>query len=164
MEEFIKKLPEFAAEKAVENKKYFAKLNQKPPKDLDYTMQNIHDEVFDEIDCLSCANCCKTTGPLLIPKDIERISKHLRMKPSLFQEKYLIMDEDNDWIFNSMPCPFLGSDNYCSIYDVRPKACSEYPHTNRKKFHKISRLTLQNVAMCPAAFKVVEKLKESVKY
>lgn len=164
MEEFLKKLPQYAAEKAGENKKFFTKLSKKPPKQLDYITQRIHEEVFEEIDCLSCANCCKTTGPLLIPKDIERIAKHLRLKPSIFQEKYLRMDEDNDWIFNSMPCPFLGSDNYCNIYDVRPKACAEYPHTDRKKFHKISRLTLKNVEMCPAAYKAVEKLKKEITY
>jgi len=85
-------------------------------------MQELHDETFEEIDCLTCANCCKTTGPLFTNKDIERISKHFRMKPSAFIDTYLRIDDENDYVLQTVPCSFLGSDNYCSIYKVRPKS------------------------------------------
>jgi len=62
-------------------------------------------------------------------------------------------------VLKTAPCTFLDQDNSCSIYDVRPKACSEYPHTNRKKFIKITDLTLQNTEVCPAVFNIVETLK-----
>ena len=162
MEEILKNLKGEAVKKASENKKFFQKLKRKPPKDLDYTMQELHEDEFSKTDCLECANCCKTTGPLFTNADIERISKHLRMKPSAFVETYLQVDEDNDYILQEVPCAFLGADNYCSIYDVRPKACREFPHTNRKKFHQISNLTLKNVAICPAAFNIVEQMKKRV--
>ena len=81
------------------------------------------------------------------------------LKPSRFIEEYLQVDEDGDHVLKSVPCTFLGADNYCSIYEVRPKACREYPHTNRKKFHQIANLTLQNVAICPAAYNIVERMK-----
>jgi hypothetical protein len=126
-------------------------------------MQDLHETAFSKIDCLACANCCKTTGPLFTDKDIVRISKHLRLKPQQFIETYLFIDEDNDYVLQQLPCPFLGQDNYCSIYDVRPKACSEFPHTNRKKFHQITTITLKNVSICPAAFQVVEAMKKQVK-
>jgi hypothetical protein len=126
-------------------------------------MQQLHEETFEEVDCLTCANCCKTTGPLFLNKDIERISKHFRMKPSVFIDTYLRVDEDNDYVLQKVPCSFLGEDNYCSIYDVRPKACSEFPHTDRKKFQQISKLTLKNVEICPAAFKIVEKMTKQIK-
>ncbi len=164
MEEILKNLKGEAAKKASENKKFFQKLKRKPPKDLDYTMQELHEDEFSKTDCLECANCCKTTGPLFTNADIERISKHLRMKPSAFVETYLQVDEDNDYILQEVPCAFLGADNYCSIYDVRPKACREFPHTNRKRFHQISNLTLKNVAICPAAFNIVERMKEKVRF
>nr|MDK7631844.1 YkgJ family cysteine cluster protein [Globicatella sanguinis] len=83
-------------------------------------------------------NCCKTTGPLFTQKDIERLAKVFRMKPSLFIEKYLRIDEDNDYVLQQLPCPFLDSENYCLVYEDRPKACKEYPHTDRKKFHQIN--------------------------
>ena len=160
MEDELKQLPQQAKAKQTENKKFFAKIKKKPPKDLDVVMQDLHNSVFEKTDCLSCANCCKTTGPLFTAKDIERIAKHFKLKPQQFTETYLKIDEDGDYVLQSVPCTFLGADNYCSIYEVRPKACREYPHTDRKKFHQITNLTLKNTAICPAAFQIVEAMKK----
>lgn len=154
-------LPEYSQKARIKSslhKRLLNKLRQKPPQNFDREMLEIHEEVFDHIDCLSCANCCKTTGPLFTQKDIERLALFFRMKPSQFIEKYLRIDEDRDYVLQSVPCPFLGSDNYCSVYEHRPKACREYPHTNRKKFYQINALTLQNTLICPAAFEVVERM------
>lgn len=164
MDEILKELAQRAKEKHAENKKFFAKLKKRPPKNLDYTMQDLHESEFEHTDCLNCANCCKTTGPLFTTADIERIAKHFRMKPSQFIDEFLRMDEENDYVLQSVPCTFLGADNYCSIYDVRPKACREFPHTDRKKFQQIAHLTLKNVAICPAAFNIVEEMKKSIKF
>ncbi|TBN05634.1 YkgJ family cysteine cluster protein [Hyunsoonleella flava] len=163
MQDIINNLPKQAKDKHNENKKFFAKLKKKPPKNLDYVMQELHEAEFKRTDCLECANCCKTTGPLFTDKDIARISKFFKLKPQQFIEQYLRIDEENDYVLQSVPCTFLGADNYCSIYDVRPKACREFPHTNRKKFQQISNLTLKNVAICPAAFNIVEAMKHRVK-
>ena len=160
MEEILKRLPEKAKDKKKENRKFFSKLKKRPPKDLDSIMLELHEDEFSRMDCLNCANCCKTTGPLFTQKDIERISKHFRMKPGEFIDSYLRLDEDNDFVLQSVPCPFLGADNYCSIYDKRPKACREYPHTDRKDIHKISQITIRNTAVCPAAFNIVEEMKK----
>lgn len=138
------------------------KLKRKPPKQLDKVVADLHEEAFDDIDCLTCANCCKTTGPLFTDRDVERIASHLRLKPGDFVQQYLRIDEDNDYVLQQVPCPFLGSDNYCSIYDVRPQACAEYPHTDRRKFHQILGLTLKNTLICPAAQRVVDRLKEEL--
>ncbi|MBU2947469.1 YkgJ family cysteine cluster protein [Zobellia uliginosa] len=162
MEQILKELPKKAQEKHNENRKFFAKLKKRPPRNLDYVMQELHDEEFERTDCLECANCCKTTGPLFTNADVERISKHFRQKPQKFIEQYLRIDEENDYVLQQVPCTFLGADNYCSIYDVRPKACREFPHTDRKKFQQISNLTLKNVAICPAAFNIVEKMKKAI--
>jgi len=163
MEEFLEELPQRAREKQAENKKFFTKLKKKLPKDLDYVMQELHEAEFERTDCLTCANCCKTTGPLFTNTDIERIAKYFRMKPSQFIDQFLRIDEENDYVLQSVPCTFLGADNYCSIYEVRPKACREFPHTDRKKFQQISNLTLKNVAICPAAFNIVEEMKKRIK-
>ncbi|NNE76447.1 MAG: YkgJ family cysteine cluster protein [Pricia sp.] len=160
MDEELAQLPQKAREKHSENKKYFAKLKRKPPKNIDQVMQKLHEAEFERTDCLQCANCCKTTGPLFTNIDINRIAKHFRDKPKVFIEKYLRVDEDIDYVLQKVPCAFLGADNVCSIYDVRPKACREFPHTDRKKFQQISQLTLKNVAICPAAFNIVEAMKK----
>lgn len=163
MKETLENLPERAKDKHNENKKFFQKLKKKPPKQLDVMMQELHEDEFSRTDCLTCANCCKTTGPLFTQKDIERISKHFKQKPQQFIDQYLRIDEDKDYVLQQVPCTFLDSENYCMIYDVRPKACSEFPHTDRKKFQQISNLTMKNVAICPAAFNIVEEMKRRIR-
>lgn len=161
MEKRLEELPERAKEVLVENKKYFAKLKKRTPKRLDVLMQELHEEEFERTDCLTCGNCCKTTSPIFTEKDIQRISKHLRMKERDFISQYLELDSDDFMVLKSAPCTFLDlSDNSCFIYDVRPKACAEYPHTNRKKFIQITDLTIKNTEICPAAFSIVETLKK----
>jgi Fe-S-cluster containining protein len=158
----IDTLAKLAKDKHIENKKYFDKLKKKQPKNLDYVMQDLHEAEFKRTDCLNCANCCKTTGPLFTSADIERIAKHFKQKPQQFIDQYLHIDDENDYVLKSVPCAFLNAENYCMIYDVRPKACREFPHTDRKKFYQISDLTLKNVAICPAAFTIVEEMKKKL--
>jgi len=149
-------IPEYKAllEKAVKDQKFIAQkvrgMQKKKKAKLDSWMHEKHELAFRQIDCLSCANCCRTTGPLLTSRDIEKIARHLKLKPGTFTEKYLQIDEENDYVFKSMPCPFLGDDNYCSIYEFRPKACREYPHTDRKNQNGILSLTKKNALICPA--------------
>mgnify|MGYP000692690935 FL=1 len=149
--------------KRKENEQFFKSLKKVKPKVLDKLVHPLHDEVFECTDCLDCANCCTTTGPLFTDKDISRISKYLRIKPSEFVAKYLRIDEDRDYVLKSLPCTFLGTDNYCSIYNVRPKACREFPHTDRIKQHQLLKLTKKNMEVCPAVFTIFEKLKTNLK-
>jgi Fe-S-cluster containining protein len=162
VKQILAELQKLAKDRQVENKKFFDKLKKKTPKNLDYVMQELHESEFKRTDCLHCANCCKTTGPLFTSADIERIAKHLKQKPQQFIDQYLRIDEDQDYVLQSVPCTFLGADNACFIYDVRPKACREFPHTDRKKFQQIADLTLKNLAICPAAFNIVEEMKKKI--
>ena len=148
--------------KQKEHKKFLDQLKKKPPKSLDYLVQETHEEVFEKIDCLQCANCCKTTGPLFTSADVERISKHLRLKPQQFISQYLRIDEDQDYVLQKLPCSFLDHDNTCFIYEVRPKACREFPHTDRKKFQQITAITIKNIPICPAVYNIVEEMKKKI--
>ena len=136
----------------------FTALKTEKPAILDTEMTQAHEEVFSKFDCLTCANCCKTTGPLFTPADITRLSKHLKLKEGDFVERYLSIDEEGDYVLQSVPCTFLNADNTCSVYDHRPKACREYPHTDRKRQHEILSLTQKNVAICPAAEQIVQRV------
>jgi Fe-S-cluster containining protein len=147
-------------EQSAENKKYLEWLKRKNPKQLDVSVQKIHHSVFNKRDCLQCANCCKTTSPIFYPKDIERAAKHLRMKAVDFEKNYLRVDEDGDFVLQSSPCTFLMEDNACSIYEHRPAACRDYPHTDRKNFVQITALTFKNTLICPAAVEIVDELKK----
>lgn len=132
--------------------------NLRQLKKMDYEIHELHQKYSDEINCLECANCCKTLGPLILEQDIQRLSKALRISPSKVIEIYLRIDEDGDYIFNTMPCPFLMDDNYCMVYDNRPKACKEYPHTDRKKFYQIYNLSVKNASTCPIVYEVLKEL------
>lgn len=156
----LNRFREQAKNKSAENKKFLQGLKKKDPRKADDQFHNLHEEVFQEIDCLTCANCCKTTSPIFYQTDIERVARSLRMKPGDFIEKYLRIDEDKDYVLQSSPCPFLDSDNYCKVYEDRPKACREYPHTNRKKMVQIMELTHKNTLVCPAVLEIVERLKD----
>lgn len=156
-----KELKRLASDKNNEFRSLVNKLKRKKPKNLDEIVFDLHNRAFSEIDCLDCGNCCKTISPFLTDKDIQRIAAFLKIKPTELVEKYLYIDNENDYVFKSAPCPFLGSDNYCSIYDQRPKACKDYPHTDRKRFVQILDLSLKNTITCPAVFEVFEGLKNS---
>jgi Fe-S-cluster containining protein len=159
MEMDLSKFKKQAEIKSKENKKFLSGLKKKHARELDNQFHSLHEEVFEEVDCLTCANCCKTTSPIFYQTDIERASKALRIKPGQFVEQYLRIDEDKDFVLKTSPCPFLGNENYCKIYEDRPKACREYPHTNRKKMVQVLDLDYKNTMVCPAVLEIVERLK-----
>ncbi len=140
------------------NKRLKDRMRKVKPKALDEKFHTLHDETFAELDCLDCANCCKTTSPIFIRTDIDRLAKVFRMKSTEFIDTYLNQDDEGDYVLNSSPCPFLNEDNTCLVYEDRPKACREYPHTNRKKMHGILNLTLKNTLVCPAVFKIFQQI------
>ena len=141
------------------NLRLIKKLKTKKNQIVDSIFQNAHDTIFSCTDCLKCANCCKTTGPKFTIKDLERIAKHLNLKPGAFIEKFLKTDEDNDLVLQVLPCPFLANDNYCSIYNVRPKACKEYPHTDRVNQYQLLNLNLKNTEICPAVLDMFKLIR-----
>lgn len=144
-----------------ENQTFLKQLKLKGPRNLDELFHKAHNDVFENTDCLTCANCCKTTSPIFYQHDIERAARAVKTKPGEFIQKYLFMDEEGDFVLQHAPCPFLDADNYCSIYSERPTACREYPHTNRKKMKQILDLTYHNTLVCPAVLKIVEIIKEN---
>ena len=138
---------------------FFSQLKKNKPKDLDTQFHLLHKEAFEQFNCLDCANCCSSISPIITQQDIDRLAKHLKVKPSEILQKYLYMDEDGDFVFTQTPCPFLASDNYCMVYENRPKACREYPHTDRRNMNQILDITQKNCEYCPAVFEIVSELR-----
>ena len=126
-------------------------------------LPDYHEEAFSKVDCLQCANCCKNFSPRFKTPDIKRLSKLLRMRESDFIETYLKVDEDGDYVANTSPCPFLGADNYCSIYEDRPSDCRRFPYTDEDVIFKRQPLTLKNSTFCPITYFVLEKLVQAEK-
>ncbi len=141
-------------------KNLLKRLKKQSKKDVDRRFHEEHETAFESLDCLECANCCKTTSPIFKDQDIKRLSKLFKMKPPAFIDEYLRMDDEEDYVLKSAPCPFLNADNTCFVYDVRPQACREYPHTDRKNMHQILNETGKNSLVCPAVSDVLFALKK----
>ena len=152
-------LPENWQQLAKANKKKYTQfLKRADQRKVIKQLPALHEETFAHIDCLECANCCKNHSPRFKQPDIKRIAKHLGMKEGDFIQQYLNLDNENDFVNKQLPCPFLGADNACAIYDVRPSDCARYPYTDEDVLLKRTALTIKNTEVCPAVFTILEKL------
>jgi hypothetical protein len=136
--------------------KHWLKTTNKTP--IFKQLPSLHEEAFTKINCLTCAACCKNYSPRFKTPDIKRISKLLKLKESTFIDTYLKLDEEGDYVTKTQPCPFLGEDNFCRIYENRPSDCQRFPYTDEDVLLKREQLTLKNSSFCPAVFFVLEKL------
>lgn len=141
-------------------KRFLGKIEKNPPRRLDAIAEEIDAEVWKEVDCLSCANCCKTMTPTFSKKDIKRIAEHFEITPQEFKDKWLAFDKkEGDWMNKLQPCQFLDlTTNMCGIYEVRPSDCAGFPYLKKKKMVEYIHVHQQNVEYCPATFKMVEKM------
>jgi len=148
-------------QKSISKSKVYKKyLGSVKKKEIIRKLPDLHSEAFSKIDCLDCAQCCKNYSPRFKQPDIRRISKHMKITESNFIAKYLKMDQDGDYVVTQKPCPFLGEDNFCGIYDVRPSDCSRFPYTDEDVLIDRPGITLKNSTFCPAVFFVLERLLE----
>jgi Fe-S-cluster containining protein len=156
------KLLENWQKKSIERQKIYKNFLQRANKNkVLKALPDLHEEAFEAIDCLKCANCCRNYSPRFKTPDIKRISKHLGMKEGAFIESYLKVDEDGDYVVKSSPCSFLNTDNSCSVYEVRPSDCVRFPYTDEDVILKRQPLTLKNSSFCPIVYHVLERLMES---
>jgi len=146
-------------------RKFLSKLQKNPPRKLDDLTATVEKEVWREIDCLTCANCCKTMSPTYTAGDIKRISSHFDMAVPEFKEKWLRKERGTgDWLNKSTPCQFLDLDtNMCSIYEIRPLDCVGFPHLPKKKMVEYMHVHKQNLEFCPATYRMIEKMMDKVK-
>ena len=142
-------------------KSFLTKTSKHNSKAWEANAEEMNKEVWKEVDCLSCANCCKTMTPTFTPTDIKRIAAHLNTTPKEFKEKWLRYDKkDNDWLNKLNPCQFLNLKTHkCDIYEVRPADCAGFPHLTKKKLPDYVHVHKQNVELCPATYKMVEKMQ-----
>lgn len=157
-------LPAHWEKLAAQHQKLYKNLLQRGQrKALLAALPALHEEAFAAIDCLQCGACCKNYSPRFKTPDIKRIAKHLQLKESVFIETYLRLDNEGDYVVKSSPCPFLGSDNACSIYEERPSDCRRFPYTDEDVLLDRPAITLKNTSFCPITFYVMEKLLAAVK-
>lgn len=145
--------------KSGDRQKLYTKFLQRADKNKTLkVLPDLDEEAFSKINCLKCAACCKNYSPRFKTTDIKRISKLLKMKEGSFIETYLLLDDEGDYVANSKPCPFLGENNFCSIYAHRPGDCVRFPYTAEDVFVKRPKITQKNSTFCPIVYYVLEKL------
>lgn len=137
-------------------------LSRSPKNMVLSALPELHYQAFEKINCLDCAACCRNYSPRFKTTDIRRIAKFLNLKESIFIDTYLQIDADGDFVLKAKPCPFLGSDNACSIYEVRPGDCARFPYTDEDVIVKRIPLTLKNSTFCPIVYTVLEGLEERI--
>jgi uncharacterized protein len=130
---------------------------------IDRLVHELYNRISREIDCTECGNCCTKLRPVMHEIDIDVLIKLLKISRQEFRRKYITIDTDGDMLFKHLPCKFLIG-KQCSIYESRPTDCRSYPHLHKTEF--ISRLygVLENYAICPIVFNVVEELKERLNF
>jgi uncharacterized protein len=134
------------------------------PDEVDKLAHKLHVEAFARIDCTRCANCCKTISPGLNDLDVERIAAQQNLTRQEFIDAYLKPDPDSpsQFLMKRLPCPFLGADDRCTIYSVRPDSCREFPHTDKAGF--IGRVYghAANSVSCPAVYSIVDEMRKAL--
>ena len=62
-------------------RKILKDIKKNPPEKLDLMVQEIHEKVFNETDCLKCAQCCKKISPIIYQHDLIRLAAALENEP-----------------------------------------------------------------------------------
>ena len=132
--------------------------------ELDAVVRETTDAVWQQIDCTTCAHCCKTLQIVVDDADIQRLARRLETTPQAFAAQYVAVDTDKTRLFRSQPCPLLGPDNRCTVYEDRPKACRDFPYLHDKDFRSRTLAMIENAALCPIVFNVWRELKRKFKF
>ncbi len=127
-------------------------------------LDRVSEETWAETNCLACAHCCKVMTPTFTKSDLTRIATHFNMSEKAFYDKWLKTDPDTgDRVNKTQPCQFLDlQTNMCSIYEIRPIDCAQFPHFKRKPFADYNHIHKQNIEYCPATFLFITKLQSTI--
>jgi Fe-S-cluster containining protein len=144
--------------------RFLNRIKRSRPEHLQEIAVRATDKVWEGVDCLACANCCKSMSPTYTTADIKRIAAFLKISTGELKGKWLKKERGTgNWINKNMPCQFLDlQTNFCSVYDVRPRDCAGFPHLTKKRFIDYVHVHRQNLDECPATFKMVERMKRLI--
>jgi Fe-S-cluster containining protein len=80
--------------------------------------------------CTGCGACCTGGAGHEVETSAaeqEAIRGFLNLSRAWFRRRYLTRDRRGIRLGRDGRCPFLGDDNRCRIYPVRPTQCRTYP-------------------------------------
>lgn len=161
----LARIARVARRDAETNERYRVYLKREMPLSndaLDAVVAGIRDAVVPQIDCVACNRCCRTLQIVLDRKDIARLARRRGTTPDAFARAHVATAPDGVQHFAASPCPMLGDDGRCTVYEDRPRACRDYPYLDTPKFRSRSLTMVENVGACPIVFNVWERLKKRV--
>lgn len=148
-------------QKRGENSRFRAYL--KHHRHSDRRLRRFGEEIEAEIDCTTCANCCRVTEVGINERDIERLAKFLGLSPQEFLDDFTQRAESGELILkrNESGCIFLQK-NLCSVYEARPRNCANFPHLVRGEGSIDSRMWqfLDRASYCPIVYNWIELVKQ----
>jgi Fe-S-cluster containining protein len=126
------------------------------------------EEVESQIDCLTCAECCRVTEVGITKRDVEHMSRFLRISEKDFRAQYTMTAEDGELILKRTEekgCVFLDG-NECTIYESRPANCERFPHVVRGAGSIESRMWqfVDRATYCPIVYNWMEMVKDLTKF
>ena len=152
---------EAAKKKEKENKRFRSFLkNRADPEVLDLQFRELHKMIFPRYDCNQCRNCCKLLAPQIPEADIDRDAAFLHMSRDEFIDKHLERTDFGEWIEKHSPCGFLTETGECSLGECCPDSCKKFPYTDQPDRLYSLYSVLDAVSICPAAYEILEALKE----
>lgn len=159
-----KQVEQLAGQREDENWEFRAWIKGHGPDDdaLNELVQSLTDQVWAEMDCTQCANCCRVTSTAVVPDEFALLSRALGLSVEEFKASVLRFDNpDKRWELPA-PCPLLAG-NLCRVYDDRPQPCRDYPNLHHDfRMHSIARFS--NAEICPIVFNVIELLKLELRW
>ncbi len=128
---------------------------------LDRVVHEIARTVHEAVDCSSCANCCRTMLLRVRPGDAPKLARHLGLRESDFEARYLTVTRRGEKTMAGPPCPLL-CNSRCSAYAVRPRDCREFPHLLNAGFRRRVATVLANAGECAIVFNTIERLMSAL--
>ncbi len=130
-------------------------------------LKAIAQNVEKEIDCLECANCCRTATARLIDRDIDKVAKAAGMKRDRFLRECTEISEEEGRILKRTEagCIFLNG-NECLVYEGRPASCEDFPHLVRGPGSLMHRMWAmpERATYCPITYNTLEAWKDELDF
>jgi len=134
----------------------------------DRILRRLAEEVEEQIDCTTCANCCRVATAKVSERDVERLARYLRTSRERFLADYCTESEEEGLVLRRSKetgCVFLNG-NECTVYEARPDTCQRFPHVVRGEGSIASRMWqfVDRACYCPIVYNSLEAFKEQLKF
>lgn len=148
-------------DREAENDLFARHVKEMDPLVIDQMVHQLNEDISPRIDCTVCGNCCKTLMINVEEVEADRLTNHLAITRTDFDQQYLEKGSNGMMVMNAIPCSFL-TEKKCTVYEYRFDGCREFPAMHLPGFSKRLFTTLMHYGRCPIIFNIVEAMKEQM--